>query len=345
MIYSSMKIETLVNLRPYNTFGIDTIAKAFAILKEKEDLFQLKSLKEQYGEILILGGGSNVLFTDNYNGIVIHNQLSGIEILSEDDQYIHLKVASGIHWHSFVLHTIENNWGGIENLSLIPGTVGAAPMQNIGAYGVEVKSVITNVTAYDIDKEIFVTFDNHSCQFGYRESIFKHIENKGKYFITDVTFRLQKNPANFNTSYGDIQKVINDNNYAITLKNISDTVIQIRKQKLPDPKELGNAGSFFKNPEISNKEAETLIQKYPQMPHYSLANEKTKVPAAWLIEQCGWKGLIVGNTGNHFQQALVIVNYGNATGQEIKQHAQNVQKSVFEKFNIVLQTEVNFIPY
>lgn len=343
---SSMNIKTQANLRPYNTFGIDTVAKAFAILKEKEDLFQLKSLKEQYGEILILGGGSNVLFTDNFNGIVIHNQLSGIEILSEDEQYIHLKVASGINWHSFVLHTIENNWGGIENLSLIPGTVGAAPMQNIGAYGVEVKSVITNVTAYDIDKETFITFDSLSCQFGYRESIFKHIENKGKYFIIDVTFQLQKNPTTFNTSYGDIQKVLEANNCnTINLKSISDAVIQIRKQKLPDPKELGNAGSFFKNPEISNKAAEELIQKYPQIPHYPLANEKTKIPAAWLIEQCGWKGLIVGNTGNHFQQALVIVNYGNATGQEIKQHAQNVQKSVFEKFNIVLQTEVNFIPY
>ncbi|MCO5233167.1 MAG: UDP-N-acetylmuramate dehydrogenase [Chitinophagales bacterium] len=341
-----MKIKKHISLKPYNTFGIEAYADAFAILEDKEDLFLLQSLKEQYGKILILGGGSNVLFTDNFKGIVIHNQLSGIEILSQDDQYIHLKVASGVNWHSFVLHAIKKNWGGIENLSLIPGTVGAAPMQNIGAYGVEVKNVITKVTAFNIEKGIFEEFDNPSCQFAYRESIFKHPENKGKYFITDVTFQLIKNPTTFNTSYGDIQKIIDaSQDSTIHLKNISEAVIKIRQQKLPDPKELGNAGSFFKNPEITNEETNILLKEYPQLPHYPLSNGKTKIPAAWLIEHCGWKGLKVGNTGNHCQQALVIVNYGKATGQEIKLHAQNVQESVLKKFNISLQTEVNFIPY
>jgi UDP-N-acetylmuramate dehydrogenase len=341
-----MQVYKNVNLQAYHTFGIEVFTEAFAVLKNREDLFQLKSLRKQYKDFLILGGGSNVLFVSNYPGIIIQNKLSGIDILQEDEESIILKVASGMNWHDLVITAVSNNWGGIENLSLIPGTVGAAPIQNIGAYGVEVKEVIQKVIAFDLEKEEFITFTNVECQFGYRDSIFKHSENKGKYFITDIIIQLKKNPTAFKVSYGDIQKIMDLNQMKdYSVKTISDAVIQIRQQKLPDPKDIGNSGSFFKNPEISTLQAQELLSLYPSMPQYKISDSITKIPAAWLIEQCGWKGLKVGNTGNHAQQALVIVNYGNATGEEIRQHAINVQKSVWDKFQIELQPEVNFLPY
>lgn len=340
-----MHVSKNINLQAYHTFGIEVYTEAFAVLKNKEDLFQLKSIRNQYKDFLILGGGSNVLFVSNYPGIIIQNKLFGIEILQEDKETIILKVASGMNWHEFVITAVNNNWGGIENLSLIPGTVGAAPIQNIGAYGVEIKEVIKEVIAFDLEKEEFITFTNEECQFGYRDSVFKRPENKGKYFITDVIIQLTKNPTTFKVSYGDIQKMMDLNQMKdYSVKNISDAVIQIRKQKLPDPKDIGNSGSFFKNPEISSEQTQQLLAVYPTMPHYKISDSITKIPAAWLIEQCGWKGLKVGNTGNHAQQALVIVNYGNATGEEIRQHAINVQKSVLDKFQIELQAEVNFLP-
>lgn len=339
-----MQITNNVNLQDLHTFGIEVYASAFTEIHEAEELFQLKSLREKYHKLLILGGGSNVLFTENFNGIVVLNKLKGIEIIHETQLDITLKVASGVNWHEFVLHAVANNWGGIENLSLIPGTVGAAPMQNIGAYGAEVKNVIEEVTAFEIDAQKWVSFSNEDCHFGYRESIFKMPENKDKYFITHVTFRLQKNPAEFSLNYGDIQKTLKEMNISHPdLKSISDAVIQIRSSKLPDPAILGNAGSFFKNPEISSEKAQDLLQEYPDMPHYLLENGNVKIPAAWLIEKSGWKGLKVGNTGNHAKQALVIVNYGNASGEEIRIHSENVQKSVKEKFKISLHPEVNFI--
>lgn len=339
-----MQVLHKVNLQAHHTFGIEVYTEAFAVLEKREDLYQLKSLREHYKEFLILGGGSNILFVSNYSGIIVQNKLSGVEILQQDEDTVALKVASGMNWHELVMTAVEHNWGGIENLSLIPGTVGAAPIQNIGAYGVEVKDVIKEVIVFDLEKEEFLTFSKEDCQFGYRDSIFKQPENKGKYFIAEVIFQLKKNPTTFQVSYGDILKMIELNQVEPSVKNISDAVIQIRQQKLPDPKEIGNSGSFFKNPEIPAEQAQLILENYPSMPLYKTSDTMTKIPAAWLIEQCGWKGLKIGQTGNHAQQALVIVNYGNATGEEIRQHAMNVQQSVLEKFQIQLQAEVNFIP-
>jgi len=242
-----------------------------------------------------------------------------------------------------VLYAIESNLGGIENLSLIPGTVGAAPMQNIGAYGVEIKDTFDSLEAVHIETGQLRTFTNADCQFGYRESIFKHAY-KGQYIITSVTFRLVKNPTTFNTSYGDIQKTLQEMGVTeLSLKAVSDAVIHIRQSKLPDPKEIGNAGSFFKNPVIPRTQFEQLLQHYPALPSYPAENGMIKVPAGWLIEQSGWKGVQVGNTGVHKRQALVLVNYGNATGLEIKQLSETIQASVKEKFGIALQAEVNFV--
>lgn len=339
-----MQVERNYNLQKIHTFGVQVYANAYAIITKEDNLCQLSALRKQYDELLILGGGSNVLFTKDFPGIVIHNQLKGIEIQEENEQDVFLKVASGEVWHDFVIHCVQNNWGGIENLSLIPGTVGAAPMQNIGAYGVEVKDVIVEVNAFDIEKQSWKTFSNEECQFGYRESIFKYPENKNKYFITSVIFKLKKAPHQYHVEYGDIQKTLSEMKVnEPSIQAISEAVIHIRNQKLPNPKDLGNAGSFFKNPEVEKKIVEGLLNSYPQMPHYLLENGKVKVPAGWLIEQCGWKGLRVGETGNHARQALVIVNYGNASGEEIRSHAMNVQMSVKEKFNIQLTPEVNFI--
>jgi UDP-N-acetylmuramate dehydrogenase len=328
-----------------NTFGFNTTARYFVTIQSIDQLkalLQLKIFREN--QKLILGGGSNILFLKNFfDGIVIKNSIIGIEKTSEDSEHVGLKVGAGEEWHSFVLYCITHTLGGVENLSLIPGSVGAAPMQNIGAYGVEVKDVIESVDAFDFESERIVTLSNADCKFGYRESLFKH-EGKKRYLITHVTFRLTKRNHRINTSYGAIKDILTKMNISeLTLRSISDAVISIRESKLPDPKRIGNAGSFFKNPTITRTKYTTLQEMHAAMPSYAVDDAYVKVPAGWLIEQCGWKGKKIGSVGVHAQQALVLVNYGGGTGEEIFALARAVQQSVKDKFNIELQMEVNII--
>ncbi len=338
-----MAILEYISLKPYNTFGIDATAHFFCRVRSKEDFLQIiQDELPHYNKYLIIGGGSNILLCDNFDGLIIKNEIVGIEIIKEDAEYIWIKSFSGTNWHDLVLYCVNKNYGGIENLSLIPGTVGAAPMQNIGAYGVELKDTFVELEAIEIKTGETYIFKKDACEFGYRESIFKKKE-KENYFIYSATLKLSKNPV-INISYGDIQKTLEEKNIQHpTIKEVSNAVIEIRESKLPNPKELGNAGSFFKNPETENSIVEKIQLEFPSMPKYDLPNGKVKIPAGWLIEQCGWKGKHIGNTGNHAKQALVIVNYENATGNEIWQHALNVQKSVQEKFGILLEPEVNII--
>ena len=338
-----MTILEYHSLQPYNTFGIDVSAHYFCTIKTKDEIEQvIKEELKNYSKFLFIGGGSNILFCSDFEGLVIENKIEGIEIIKEDNDFVWIKSLSGTNWHDLVLYCVERNYGGIENLSLIPGTVGAAPMQNIGAYGAELKDVFIELEAIDVKTAETKIFTKNDCNFGYRNSVFKN-EEKGKYFIYSVTLKLSKHPK-VNVSYGDIQKILDAKNIADpTIENVSDVVIAIRESKLPNPKEIGNAGSFFKNPEIESALAEKIKMNYPEMPKYDLPNGNVKIPAAWLIEQCGWKGKRVGNTGNHDKQALVIVNYGNASGNEIRQHALTVQQSVLNKFGIALEAEVNMI--
>jgi UDP-N-acetylmuramate dehydrogenase len=338
-----MNIQENISLKSYNTFGIDAHARYFTEVHTVPEL-QAVLKHPAYASLpkLILGGGSNLLFTQDYQGLVIKINLQGIEKINEDAQHVYIQAGAGVVWHQFVLYCIENQYAGIENLSLIPGTVGAAPMQNIGAYGVEIKEIFDSLEAVHIETGKSRIFTSEECQFGYRESVFKK-ELKGQYIITAVTFRLGK-VAVFNTSYGAIQDTLKQMSVETpTLRSVSDAVIHIRRSKLPDPAEIGNAGSFFKNPEIPASQYETLKAEYPQIPGYVTSPEMVKVPAGWLIEQCGWKGKRIGDTGVHKNQALVLVNYGNARGNDIKALSEQVQQSVLEKFNIQLQAEVNFI--
>ncbi len=292
---------------------------------------------------LILGGGSNVLFiNDFFDGLVIKIEIKGIAVLEETDQAVLLEVGAGEVWHDLVVHTIEKGYSGLENLSLIPGTVGAAPMQNIGAYGVEIKETFDSLEALLLESGESRRFTNEECRFGYRESVFKH-ELKGKYIITSVRFKLSKKPV-FHTSYGAIQDTLREMGVdELSVKAISEAVCHIRRSKLPDPAQIGNAGSFFKNPEIPKAQYEALKAQYPQIPGYITSQDYVKVPAGWLIEQCGWKGKTIGETGVHKLQALVLVNYGKAKGQEIKALSEEVQKSVYERFGIQLNAEVDFL--
>jgi UDP-N-acetylmuramate dehydrogenase len=338
-----MNIQQNVSLRSYNTFGIDVNAKQFVEVNTLEELCVLcAAFNLSDRRLLILGGGSNVLLTGDFDGMVIRINLKGIEVLKEDEDHVWIKSMAGEVWHEFVMHCVEHGWGGVENLSLIPGYVGAAPMQNIGAYGVEIKDTFESLEAVEIATGEIITFSNPDCRFGYRESIFKQ-EAKGQYIIASVTFRLNKKP-NFNTSYGAITQTLEEKGIKeLSIKAISDAVIHIRQTKLPDPKALGNAGSFFKNPEIPAEQFNELKVKFPGMVGYPAGEHHIKVAAGWLIEQCGWKGKVVGNTGSHKQQALVLVNYGNATGAEIWELAMEIQRSVNEKFGITIQPEVNVI--
>jgi len=338
-----VNIEKDFPLLHYNTFSIDARCDFFIEIFSVDDLKaiindeKLRSLPK-----LILGGGSNLLLTKDFHGLVIKNSIKGISIVKEDNNYAWLKCSAGEVWHDIVLFAIQNNLAGIENLSLIPGQVGAAPMQNIGAYGVELESVFDSLEAINMETGETKIFVKDECQFGYRESVFKK-DAKGKYCIVSVTLRLNKTPA-LNISYGAIKDTLKDMNVAQpAIKDVSDAVIKIRTSKLPNPKVLGNAGSFFKNPEISKEQFEKLKSVYPDMPNFPAANNHIKIPAAWLIEQCEWKGKRVGNTGSHAQQALVLVNYGNATGNEIKLLSENIQQSVKQKFGIELTPEVNII--
>lgn len=339
----SVTIHKDISLKPYNTFGIEARAKYLA---EVTNITQVREIISQPElnklPVLILGGGSNLLFTQDFEGLVIKNNLKGIEVLKEDNNYVWVRAAAGENWHEFVLWCIEHGYAGVENLSLIPGCVGAAPMQNIGAYGVEIKDVFDSVQFVMLATGEVLNYTAEQCQFGYRESVFKH-GLKNKVFIASVTLKLNKSP-NFNITYGDIQKTLAEMNLSeLNIKAVSDAVIKIRQSKLPNPAELGNSGSFFKNPEIPTPQFEELQKQFPEIKGYPLPRNKTKVPAGWLIEQCGWKGKVVGNTGSHKMQALVLVNYGGATGNEVKELAYAIIDSVKEKFGIELHPEVNII--
>jgi UDP-N-acetylmuramate dehydrogenase len=335
-----MKIQENISLKPYNTFGIEVFAKSFV---EVNSISELKSvLVKNNQQILILGGGSNILFTSNFNGLVIKNNLKSIIVKEENDKEIILKVGAGEMWHEFVLYCVKNKYSGIENLSLIPGNVGASPMQNIGAYGVEVKDLIVEVEAYDLRNNSLKIFSNFECEFNYRSSVFKTSE-KGNYLITSVTFKLSKE-ANINTSYGAIEAELQRLNVSSpTIKDVSDAVINIRKSKLPDPQKIGNSGSFFKNPVVSASKKNNIIKKYDEVPNYLQPDGSFKIAAGWLIEKCGWKGKRIDCYGVHEKQALVLVNYGGAKGSDILNLSEQIIKSVDDVFGIKLEREVNIL--
>lgn len=325
-----------------NTFGMKVTAPYFSIIKESNDCLSLKGAEMPSLPILILGGGSNMLFTKSLERWVVKNDIKGIELLQEDASHVWLKVGAGEVWHEFVLYCIAQGYCGVENLSLIPGTVGAAPIQNIGAYGVEVKQLIEKVHFWDLEQEHFRSLDNEACQFGYRDSIFKQVM-KGKFIITAVEWKLVKNAA-VNTSYGNIKEELAARNIDNpSIKDVSDAVIAIRSAKLPDPKVVGNAGSFFKNPEVPNALYTQILQTHPTAPGYKVGDAHTKIPAGWLIEQCGWKGFRDGDVGVHPKQALVLVNYGTAKGADIFSLSEKVIASVKAQFGIELEREVQMI--
>ncbi|WP_298763573.1 UDP-N-acetylmuramate dehydrogenase [uncultured Polaribacter sp.] len=335
-----MKILKNISLKKYNTFGIDVSAKRFISITSVYELQELLKIEK---DIFLISGGSNMLLTKDIEKLVVHIAIEGISIDKEDENCVHLTVNAGENWHDFVLWCVNNNFGGIENLSLIPGNVGTCPIQNIGAYGVEVKDTITKVEALEIKTGKLVSFSNTDCKFGYRDSIFK-TSHKGKYILTAVGFKLTKQKHLLNTSYGAIETQLALNNIKKpTLKNISDAVIAIRKSKLPDPKEIGNSGSFFKNPVISKALFLEIQKENPNIPSYKISETEIKVPAGWLIEQAGFKGKRFGAYGVHEKQALVLVNYGNATGLEIFQLAKKIQAAILKQFKISLEIEVNII--
>lgn len=340
-----LSIQSYVSLKPYNTFRIDASARYWVDISNEDDLQTLLQLAEFLDTPkLILGGGSNVLLCQNFDGLAVKISLQGIQVVREDDTHIYVKAGGGVNWHHLVMYCVDQGYAGIENLSLIPGTVGAAPMQNIGAYGVELEQVFDSLTAVHIQKGHTRTFNHADCAFGYRESVFKR-ELKGQYIITSVTFRLDKSPT-FHTRYGAIQETLAEMGVSeehLTIKAISDAVIQIRQSKLPDPAQIGNAGSFFKNPEIPKSQFDQLKLDYPTLPGYPVNDDFVKVPAGWLIEQAGWKGYRSGDAGVHTKQALVLVNYDKATGNQILALAQHVQESVQEKYGITITPEVNII--
>ena len=336
-------VQENYSLKKLNTFGIDAFAQYFtecgSIDQMKEILSQQSFLKIQK---LMLGGGRNLVFTRNFNGLVIKNNLKGIELVKEDTDFYFVKAGAGEIWHHFVTHCINNNYAGLENLSLIPGNVGASPMQNIGAYGAEIKDHFFELEALQIADKTIHTFNNADCKFGYRESVFKR-DLKNQYIITSVTFKLLKQP-DFNTRYGAIEKEMEAMGVKeISIQAISKAVCNIRSSKLPNPAEIGNAGSFFKNPEVARKLYNSLQNKFPTIVGYDLENGNVKLAAGWLIEQCGWKGKTIGDAGVHKLQALVLVNYGKATGLVIFDLSQKVMDSVKENFGVNLEREVNII--
>lgn len=337
-----MKIQENISLKPFTTFGIDKKAEFFTIISSLDELKEaLKLAKKNLWPVFILGGGSNILLTKDVKGLVLKLELKGISLIKEEGDQLLVKVGAGEIWHDLVQFSIVQEWAGLENLSLIPGTVGASPMQNIGAYGVEIKDVFDSLQAMHRETLEMHSFDSEACKFGYRESVFKQTL-KDQYVITSVTFRLSKTPS-YHLEYGAIREVLAANGInQPSIRAISDAVIQIRQSKLPDPKVIGNAGSFFKNPTISATQFEKLKSAYPNIPGYP-SNEGVKVAAGWLIEQAGWKGKRIGDVGVHGKQALVLVNYGDGTGEEIKALSQQIQAAVAEKFGIHLHPEVNFI--
>ncbi|MFN8310457.1 MAG: UDP-N-acetylmuramate dehydrogenase [Chitinophagales bacterium] len=338
-----MMISENVSLLPYNTFHIDATARYFT---EVDSLETLKELQAQHvfknQKRLILGGGSNILLTKDFDGLVIKISIPGITLLREDSHFWYVRASAGERWHQFVMHCVANEYAGVENMSLIPGQIGASPIQNIGAYGVELKDVCTHVEALHVQTGAMQIFSNEECGFGYRDSIFKQKE-KDNWIITAVHFRLHKVPR-FHVNYGDIKATLEEMRVTeLSIKAVSDAVIRIRSSKLPDPVQLGNAGSFFKNPVVPKSMADELLLRYPIMPHFPQNDGNVKIPAGWLIEQCGWKGKRIGQTGAHANQALVLVNYGGATGNEVYELAMTIVQSVEAKFGISITPEVNLI--
>ena len=347
-----------ISLKAHNTFGINVMARYFSTFSTAEELAALlESTRGHRSTVripaphgnnppsaprppLILGGGSNILFTGNIDGLVLYNQVKGIQVVREDEKYVYVKVGAGENWHGFVQYCLQRNWAGVENLSLIPGSVGAAPMQNIGAYGVEIKEVFYELEARSLDDGKVYTFSLNDCQFGYRDSVFKR-KYKGRFIILYVTFRLNKIPR-FHTEYGAIREELDNMGIGqLSIQAISRAVINIRSSKLPDPAVIGNAGSFFKNPTIPNQQFAALQTKFPGIVGYPSPGGTTKLAAGWLIEQCGWKGFRRGDAGCHARQALVLVNYGNATGKEIYDLSEEIAQSVQNTFGVMLEREVN----
>jgi UDP-N-acetylmuramate dehydrogenase len=343
-----MQIQENISLRPYNTFGIDARAKYFAAFKDIDELEETLNLKSKTLN-LILGGGSNILFTKDFDGLILKNEISGIDELHEDNEYVYVRAGAGENWHRFVMHCLSRNWAGLENLSLIPGNVGASPMQNIGAYGVELEDVFYSLEAFHLREKKIFSFSNADCEFGYRNSVFKG-RYKDQFAITSVTFRLRKKPI-FHTSYGAINEELDKMGVMeLNIRSISQAVINIRSSKLPDPKEIGNAGSFFKNPTVSKEKFDELKKQFQNIIGYSNADGSVKLAAGWLIEQCGpatggksWKGYRKGDAGCHANQALVLVNYGNAKGKEIYDLSEEILQSVEKQFQVRLEKEVNII--
>lgn len=338
-----MKVQQNISLKSFNTFSIDVLAKEFAVFSSADELTELLTTNnKQQASTLILGGGSNILLTKDYDGLVLKNEIKGIELINENEHHIDIRVGAGENWHEFVLNCIQHDWAGVENLSLIPGNVGASPMQNIGAYGVEIKDVFYSLEAYNYNDKKVYTFTLNDCEFGYRESVFKR-KYKNQFVILNVTYRLNKQPK-FNASYGAIEQELEKMGVQeLSIQAISQAVINIRSSKLPDPKVIGNAGSFFKNPSVTKEQYESIKLKYPNVVGYVNADGSIKLAAGWLIEQCGWKGYRKGDAGCHARQALVIVNYGNAKGSDIYNLSEEILQSVKEKFNVTLEREVNII--
>lgn len=333
-----MKVLKDVSLLPFNTFKINVHTKKLIVI-ENED--ELRDIKVDLNNYIVLGGGSNVLFTKDFDGIILKNEIKGKQIVEENDEFVILNIKSAENWHNIVMWAVENNWNGIENLALIPGTAGAAPMQNIGAYGVEIKDVIENVRFFNFETKEFEILNADKCEFGYRDSIFKK-SLKNKVFITDITLRLRKKNPVYRIDYGNIKEEISKRNVqALNAKVIADIVIDIRKSKLPDPAEIGNAGSFFKNPEVDTDVYLSIKEKYPDVVAFKLENNKYKLAAGWLIEQCGMKGYDYKGAAVHTKQALVLINKNNATGKDILELSEIVQQKVFSKFGVKLEREVN----
>ena len=326
-----------------NTFGIDVKGKYFVSINTVNELIELTKTKVFKDlRLLILGGGSNILFTKDFDGLVILNNIKGKEIIDQTQQSIFLKIGAGENWHELVMYTVDNGWGGIENLSLIPGNTGTAPMQNIGAYGVEIKETFVELEALEISSGKIIKFNNSDCEFGYRESVFKN-KIKNQYIILNITLELKKNPV-LNINYGDVKAILESQNIKNpAIKEVSNAIISIRQSKLPDPKKIGNSGSFFKNPIVSLNQLEFIKKKYPNVVNYEINENEFKIAAGWMIEKAGWKGRKFNNYGVHEKQALVLVNYGLANGMEIFNLSEEIILDIKDKFGITLEREVNII--
>ena len=337
-----MNIQHNYPLLAHNTFGMDVEASVFV---EYESVTELKEILLHQlcpeGKWLHIGGGSNLLFTGDFDGMILHSAIKGFEVVSENEDEVLVRAGAGEVWDDFVAYTVEKGWYGAENLSLIPGEVGASAVQNIGAYGVEAKDLIVKVDTLEVETGKERVFENEACGYAYRESVFKHAL-KGKYIVTHVTYRLFKKPS-YRLDYGNVRAELEKRGCELTLENVRRTIIDIRESKLPDPKVQGNSGSFFMNPIVPRPLFEELLSKYPSMPFYEVDAERVKIPAAWMIDQCGWKGKQLGHAGVHSKQALVLVNCGEATGQEIIALSEEIQRSVLDKFGVRISPEVNFI--